>query len=251
MEGWLTMKYVLATALAMFLWLGLARSPAFAALRVCNDSQQKVFVASAVMTMESACPNAICHKSDGWYNIEPGECTIVVRGDLNTDIGPSGTSYYVYADDGYSGHKWNGSTQFCVDPAEGFHYTDSEPHGCRAAPGFWHIRTYYQRDYTLHLFLTPPKTFSMDSYTTMNGMLDTCASDASPCLAAIYREIAAEASRFCVEAGSEYATVQVLNWLRENRYSSTTSGDTFGNLYPLRAIRSAIGNIWGEKGTKC
>lgn len=108
-------------------WLLSQPARADAALRICNHTPQKVFVAVAVKSMETTCDNAICKKSDGWYNIEPGDCLIAIAGDLDL----YGKFYYYYADDGYGGHKWTGAEQYCVDPAQPFDYWNPDESTCR------------------------------------------------------------------------------------------------------------------------
>lgn len=245
------MKYALTATLALVLWLGLTRSPALAALTLCNDAPSKIHVAIGVLTMETQCPNAICERTDGWFNIEPGSCTTVIDGDLDTAL--MGTaSYYYYADDDVNGHKWQGDRRFCIDPAQSFHFRTGNGDGCPGSVPMRFIETYEQPQFTLRLYLTasPPPDRS-DAYATMNAFLDACAGDASDCLRFIRGVVDREADRFCVPDDHVVATIDALDWLRRNRYSETTTGDTIGDDYPLRAARSAMGNLWGTKGEKC
>jgi uncharacterized membrane protein len=127
----LAFLFVVAVVCACFF----SPARADAALHICNQTPQKVFVAVAVVSMETTCDHAICTKVDGWFNIEAGQCTTAVGGDLDL----YGKFYYYYADDGYGGHKWSGDRQYCVDAQNSFHYWNPDESTCPTKTGFREI----------------------------------------------------------------------------------------------------------------
>jgi len=64
----------------------LAPSPAFASFRVCNDSGEKISVALAYFGSD-----ADGWTSEGWWNLDDGECATPIGGDLDNRY------YYLYA----------------------------------------------------------------------------------------------------------------------------------------------------------
>ena len=82
-------------------------SPAFARFRVCNDSGEKISVALAYFGSD-----ADGWTSEGWWNLDDGECATPISGDLDNRY------YYLYANG--EKHKWTGDYTNCVDPDNPF-----------------------------------------------------------------------------------------------------------------------------------
>jgi uncharacterized membrane protein len=82
-------------------------SPALASFRVCNDSGEKISVAIAYFGSD-----AEGWTSEGWWNLDDGECATPVSGDLDNRY------YYLFADG--EKHKWTGDYTNCVDPDHSF-----------------------------------------------------------------------------------------------------------------------------------
>jgi uncharacterized membrane protein len=82
-------------------------SPALASFRVCNDSGEKISVAIAYFGSD-----AEGWTSEGWWNLDDGECATPVNGDLDNRY------YYLFADG--EKHKWTGDYTNCVDPDHSF-----------------------------------------------------------------------------------------------------------------------------------
>ena len=82
-------------------------SPAFASFRVCNDSGEKISVALAYFGSD-----ADGWTSEGWWNLDDGECATPIGGDLDNRY------YYLYANG--EKHKWTGDYTNCVDPDNSF-----------------------------------------------------------------------------------------------------------------------------------
>ncbi|HEY5095446.1 MAG TPA: DUF1036 domain-containing protein [Candidatus Eremiobacteraceae bacterium] len=82
-------------------------SPALASFRVCNDSGEKISVAIAYFGSD-----AEGWTSEGWWNLDDGECATPVSGDLDNRY------YYLFADG--EKNKWTGDYTNCVDPDHSF-----------------------------------------------------------------------------------------------------------------------------------
>lgn len=121
-------------------------APALAGLHICNKTDKKVFVAVASLSCDDVIE--MCDTSvQGWFNIQAGDCATAIGSNLSTDY-----DYYYYADDG-AGGLWEGSSAFCVDPQNAFHYGDEENSACAGGVhrNFRKIETGSYSDYTLSL----------------------------------------------------------------------------------------------------
>ncbi|MCB1516836.1 MAG: DUF1036 domain-containing protein [Hyphomicrobiaceae bacterium] len=87
-------------ATALFLSL-IATSPARADLRVCNQTTNPVSIALGYHSERG-------WQSEGWWIANPGDCAIVVLGNLQKRY------YYLYAVDDIGGGTWEGSAFMCT-----------------------------------------------------------------------------------------------------------------------------------------
>ncbi len=87
--------------------------------------------------------------------------------------------------------------------------------------------------------------------TSVDTFLQRCDADQSWCLSVIAPRVDGDTLRFCVPDDHAAATSAVLQWLRSNRAATMANGTVMGNEYLARGIRSAMGNLWGEKGKNC
>lgn len=125
------MRFVLA---ALVLLAGAA--PAQAAFTLCNKTAHPAKVALGRF-------NGTDWGSEGWWNIAPGHCEILVPGALDARY------YYLYASDGGSG-TWDGSHGFCVAVADKFVIAgraDCAAHGYERK-GFYEVDTGENTDVT-------------------------------------------------------------------------------------------------------
>jgi uncharacterized membrane protein len=77
----------------------------FADLRVCNKTESRV--GTALGYLENG--NWV---SEGWWNIGPHSCEVLLTGPLNNQ------TYFVYAEDYTLGGAWVGTQQICTDNEE-------------------------------------------------------------------------------------------------------------------------------------
>jgi uncharacterized membrane protein len=90
---------------AIFLSLVSLAPSAWAGFRVCNQSDEKVSVAIGYNNRDFG------WVSEGWWDITPGECVTLLRGDLNQRY------YYIYAESEnrqWSGEKFENGGYFCI-----------------------------------------------------------------------------------------------------------------------------------------
>lgn len=115
-------------------------NPAKADLHVCNKSSHKAYIAVGYGEGKDV------WRSEGWYEIAPGNCSSVYQGDV------SGSFFYLY---GASGDErtaiWSGDRSFCVHPTNKFDYR-SKADGCGRGGSemrsFWEVKTDGAVDYT-------------------------------------------------------------------------------------------------------
>jgi uncharacterized membrane protein len=116
------------------LTIGLA-TPAYASLKVCNQTSQAVRVAIGRFDGKT-------WTSAGWWPITPRQCAGLVTEPLDARF------YYLYAIDGEGG-VWGGSTHFCTAPNN---FTIAQRRVCPASNydrrGFFQIDTGRSSDWT-------------------------------------------------------------------------------------------------------
>lgn len=81
-----------------------AAIPAHADFRVCNNSARRISVSIAYTDGETWI-------SEGWWNLKPAACEVLVRGPLAAEY------YYVYAMDEHGG-EWKGKAFMCTRDRE-------------------------------------------------------------------------------------------------------------------------------------
>lgn len=118
--------------------LGLS-APAKADLRVCNTSSGRVGVAIGYL-------DGPVWVTEGWFNLKPGRCETIIRGQLNSRF------FYLHAVDYDRGGDWSGTNILCVRDTE---FSIRGPLDCYARgferAGFIEIDTGQQSDWTVEL----------------------------------------------------------------------------------------------------
>lgn len=141
-------RSVLVTALAVGALMILCGAKAQAGLHICNKTENKLYVAVAIMSGD--CYMDWCsERVQGWWNIEAGDCKTPIGENLDTS---SDTDYYYYAEDS-NGATWTGGLSLCVDPQNAFDFKDREEEQCVSGThkNFKKIETGSYTDYTLSL----------------------------------------------------------------------------------------------------
>lgn len=95
---------LLTLAVLSLLLLGYSGT-AGAALKVCNKTKNPASMAFGFIYADGAI-------TEGWYNLQPGECTTIDGFDGTAET-KGLTTYYYYAHS--SAGAWDGDTQMCVD----------------------------------------------------------------------------------------------------------------------------------------
>jgi uncharacterized membrane protein len=113
--------------------------PAYADLRVCNQTGDQVSIALGYRAERG-------WQSEGWWVANPQQCAIVYRGDLNSRF------YYLYVADDIGGGAWDGSVYMCTRDES---FTIFGVEDCLARgyerTGFFEIDTQNRSDWTLQL----------------------------------------------------------------------------------------------------
>jgi uncharacterized membrane protein len=113
--------------------------PAYADLRVCNETGDQVSIALGYRAERG-------WQSEGWWIANPQQCAIVYRGDLNSRF------YYLYVADDIGGGAWDGSVYMCTRDES---FTIFGVEDCLARgyerTGFFEIDTQNRSDWTLQL----------------------------------------------------------------------------------------------------
>jgi uncharacterized membrane protein len=113
--------------------------PAYADLRVCNETGDQVSIALGYRAERG-------WQSEGWWVANPQQCAIVYRGDLSSRF------YYLYVADDIGGGSWDGSVYMCTRDES---FTIFGVEDCLARgyerTGFFEIDTQNRSDWTLQL----------------------------------------------------------------------------------------------------
>lgn len=132
--------------------------PALAWFKVCNQStRQNVSVAFAYLDTDASVPDIFGNRepalrrgwnSQGWWNLQSGECTTVFWHQLNH----RNSFWYVYAESS-DGGVWSGNNYFCVVPGDEFHLGNANARcgGRGKRYGFSEVNTGNAKDYTFNL----------------------------------------------------------------------------------------------------
>ena len=148
----------LALMLAGLLLTGLTFSaaPAYADLRVCNQSSNQVSIALGYRAEKG-------WQSEGWWVAPPTKCAIVYQGDLTT---VKSHYFYLYVADDIGGGAWQGNNYMCTRDES---FTIFGVEDCLARgyerTGFFEVDTQNKPDWTLQL--TDPT--NNDTQSTDNG----------------------------------------------------------------------------------
>lgn len=134
-----TLRLVLTFAFCVVGVLLTSASPAFADLRVCNQTSNPVSVALGYKSERG-------WQSEGWWIASPDDCTVVFQGDL------SARYYYLFAADDLSGGSWDGNIFMC---SQNESYTIFGVEDCLARgyerTGFFEVDTGENLNWTLQL----------------------------------------------------------------------------------------------------
>ncbi len=90
-----------AASVLLLSCFALIPEPAFADLKVCNQTKSLVNVAIGYKSSSD-------WTSEGWWRVKPGKCKKVLKGDLN------GRFYYIHAIDSDQGGAWSGKAFLCT-----------------------------------------------------------------------------------------------------------------------------------------
>jgi len=117
----------------------LAPAPAFADLRICNETSNVVSVSLGYRAERG-------WMSEGWWQTPPGDCRTLYQGDLARRF------YYLYAVDDIGGGAWDGQVFMCTrdETFTIFGVEDCLARGYERT-GFFEIDTQNRTDWTLQL----------------------------------------------------------------------------------------------------
>lgn len=127
------------SAVAVLSYFMFMASPASADLKVCNNTKSRVGIAIGYKSSDN-------WASEGWWNLKPGSCERILKGDLN------GRFYYVHAVDYDQGGAWSGKAYMCTrDKLFTIKGTgDCVKRGYRRS-GFFEVDTGSETDWTVNL----------------------------------------------------------------------------------------------------
>lgn len=129
----------LAVTAAMFGGALLSAAPAWADLRICNNTTSRVGVALGYRDGQGWI-------TEGWWNLGARACETILRGQLAARF------YYVHAVDYDKGGEWTGRSTLCVRNRE---FTIRGIEDCLARgfdrAGFFEVDTGEQKSWTIQL----------------------------------------------------------------------------------------------------
>ncbi len=113
--------------------------PAYADLRVCNQTTNPVSIALGYRAERG-------WQSEGWWVSNPNQCAVVFQGSLNARF------FYLFAADDIGGGAWDGSVYMCTrdDTFTIFGVEDCLARGYERT-GFFEVDTKNKSDWTLQL----------------------------------------------------------------------------------------------------
>lgn len=126
--------FVLSLSYFMF-----SSNTALADLKVCNQTKSRVGIAIGYKSSTK-------WTSEGWWNLKPGACDKILKGELN------GRFYYIHAVDYDQGGSWSGKAFLCTRDTL-FTITkagDCVKRGYRQT-GFFEVDTGNESDWTVNL----------------------------------------------------------------------------------------------------
>jgi uncharacterized membrane protein len=124
------------------LWVGatmVSIAPAFADLRVCNETTNPVSIALGYRAERG-------WQSEGWWVASPTQCATVIEGDLNARY------FYLFVADDIGGGAWDGAVYMCTrdESFTIFGIEDCLARGYERT-GFFEVDTQNRTDWTLQL----------------------------------------------------------------------------------------------------
>lgn len=119
--------------------LTIASAPAYADLRVCNQTADPISIALGYRAKRG-------WQSEGWWVANPSKCAVVFQGKLNARF------FYLFAADDIGGGAWDGSVYMCTrdDSFTIFGVEDCLARGYERT-GFFEVDTKNKSDWTLQL----------------------------------------------------------------------------------------------------
>ena len=136
------LRLALMLAGLMLTGLTLSTAPAYADLRVCNQSSNQVSIALGYRAEKG-------WQSEGWWVAPPTKCAIVYQGDLTT---VKSHYFYLYVADDIGGGAWQGNNYMCTRDES---FTIFGVEDCLARgyerTGFFEVDTQNKPDWTLQL----------------------------------------------------------------------------------------------------
>ena len=119
--------------------LGFSAAPAFADLRVCNQSTNQVSIALGYRADKG-------WQSEGWWVAPPQKCAVGYQGDLHSRF------FYLYVADDIGGGAWDGTNFMCTRDES---FTIFGVEDCLARgyerTGYFEVDTQNRTDWTLQL----------------------------------------------------------------------------------------------------
>ncbi|HEY4201717.1 MAG TPA: DUF1036 domain-containing protein [Devosiaceae bacterium] len=114
-------------------------TPAYADLRVCNQTADQVSIALGYRAERG-------WQSEGWWVADPQQCAVVYQGDLHSRF------FYLYVADDIGGGAWDGSVLMCTrdESFTIFGIEDCLARGYERT-GFFEVDTQNKADWTLQL----------------------------------------------------------------------------------------------------
>ncbi len=133
------LRLVLTLVGFLILALGFSAAPAYADLRVCNQSSNQVSIALGYRADKG-------WQSEGWWVAPASKCAVVYQGDLHSRF------FYLYVADDIGGGAWDGSVFMCTRDES---FTIFGVEDCLARgyerTGFFEVDTQNRTDWTLQL----------------------------------------------------------------------------------------------------
>ena len=155
----------LGLALLVFLLGGMfvSISPAYADLKVCNQTADPVSVALGYRADRG-------WQSEGWWVAAPQQCATVFQGNLNSRF------FYLFAADDIGGGAWDGTVYMCTrdDSFTIFGVEDCLARGYERT-GFFEVDTQNKSDWTLQLTDPTPNGSPAATGTDTDGPPDQTA----------------------------------------------------------------------------
>ena len=123
------MKFLFATLIVGGVMAG--SNPASADFTLCNKFKQPIYASYAYHDGND-------WVSEGWYEVRPQQCTILVEGNL------ANRYYYIYAESADEQTFWGGEFDFCIHEPNAFTIVGDD----QCNTGFFEVDTQNYSDWT-------------------------------------------------------------------------------------------------------